>query len=106
MESAEIKKKIAHVHARCWADDAYKARFKADPHGVLAEAGIHVPADTKIQVHEEGAQEGHWVIPARPDHVTDEHVSGAAASPDICTLPNICTFAPNICTFSPNICTF
>lgn len=53
--------------ARCWEDEAYKARLIDDPHAAFAEVGLTVPPEVKITVSEPGAGELHLVLPPRPE---------------------------------------
>ncbi|MET0712929.1 MAG: NHLP leader peptide family RiPP precursor [Jiangellaceae bacterium] len=54
------------VIAKAWADDAYKQRLSDDPSGVLADAGITVPAGVEVRVVEDTPTVVHLVVPAAP----------------------------------------
>jgi nitrile hydratase len=45
---------------------AYRARAVRDPRGVLAEFGLHLPADTRIRVWDSTAEIRYLVVPQRP----------------------------------------
>jgi Nitrile hydratase, alpha chain len=57
---------ISKVIGRAWADPAYKAKLLQDPHAVLAEAGVKVPAGSKVRVVEDTAAIKHFILPAAP----------------------------------------
>ncbi len=57
---------IAKIIARAWREADYKARLKADPHAVLAESGVEVPAGTAVKVQEDTNNTVHLVLPLRP----------------------------------------
>jgi nitrile hydratase len=44
----------------------YRARAVRDPRGVLAEFGVHLPADTEIRLWDSTAEIRYLVIPQRP----------------------------------------
>ncbi len=58
---------IAKVIARAWRDPAYKAKLLSDPHAALAEAGVEVSAETKLNVLEDTDDITHLVLPAAPN---------------------------------------
>ena len=45
----------------------YRARAVIDPRGVLAEFGVHLPAETRIQVWDSTAEIRYMVVPLRPE---------------------------------------
>ncbi len=54
---------------------AYRARAVIDPRGVVAEFGLHLPADTQIQVWDSNAEVRYLVLPMQPDgtaHLSEE----------------------------------
>lgn len=72
------------VIARAWADDAYRQRLNQDPGGVLADAGITVPAGVEVRVVENIPTVMHLVVPAAPGdgEISEEalgQVSGGTA---------------------------
>lgn len=52
LEQAQLDAAYSKVVTRAWSDPAYKRRLMADPHAVLAEAGLTVAPDVKINVLE------------------------------------------------------
>ncbi len=75
----------AKVVAKAWSDPEYKARLKADPKAVLAEAGVDVKKGIEIKVHEDTDTTKHVVLPASPAEETLseqdlEQVAGGASS--------------------------
>jgi hypothetical protein len=59
-------KKFGQLIAKCWADEEFKKKFKADPAAVIKEHGIDLPAGIKLHVHETTEKEAHIVIPPKP----------------------------------------
>ena len=57
---------IQKVIARAWTDADYKAKLVDDPAAALAEAGVEVPAGTKMKVVENTADTVHVVLPVAP----------------------------------------
>ena len=49
----------------------YRARAVIDPRGVLAEFGVRLPADTRIQVWDSTAEIRYMVVPMRPEGTED-----------------------------------
>lgn len=56
---------LQSVIERACTDAPYRARLLASPAAVLAEAGIEVPADVEIRVHENTEQRLYVILPAR-----------------------------------------
>src|SRR4051794_9175613 len=82
----EAMKQWGQVVARAWSDDAFKQRLLSDPRTVLAEAGLPVPANLTVQVHEATPTQLHLVLPPSPrregEALSDEeldHVAGGEA---------------------------
>lgn len=61
------KASAAHgkIIAKASRDPALKAKFLADPHGVLKEAGLHVPAGVALKVVDHTDQHVHLVLPPK-----------------------------------------
>jgi hypothetical protein len=59
-------KQWGQVVARAWSDDAFKQRLLADPRTVLAEAGLPVPENLQLEVHEATPTHLHLVLPQPP----------------------------------------
>ena len=60
---------IEKAIARAWTDADYKAKLVDDPAAALAEAGVEVPAGTKMKVVENTADTQHLVLPVAPVEV-------------------------------------
>jgi len=50
---------------------AYRAKAVADPRGVLADFGVHLPAHTRIRVWDSTAEVRYLVVPMRPAGTED-----------------------------------
>ena len=77
----ELKNKMDELFAACWRDEGLKARLLSDPRSVLAEHGMPVPDDVKVNVVENGDDRVHITIPAAPaghHHLSDEALSQVA----------------------------
>jgi hypothetical protein len=48
------------VAARAWSGEAYKQRLLSDSKAMLAEAGLRVPANLQVQVHESTPTQLHY----------------------------------------------
>lgn len=81
-------KLTGQIVAKCWADDAYKARLLAEPEKVLAEEGLSLPAGVRCQVVENTPVVLHLVLPAKPaeGELTDESLNGVAGGTYYCCL--------------------
>ena len=62
----EQKNALAQLFAKCWKDEALKARFMADPKAVLKEHGLDVPEGMDVKVVENADDCVHITIPAPP----------------------------------------
>jgi nitrile hydratase len=49
-----------------YKSEAYRSRVVRDPRGVLAEFGLELPVDTRIEVHDNSSESRHMVLPRRP----------------------------------------
>ncbi|WP_433450708.1 nitrile hydratase subunit alpha [Streptomyces sp. CA-142005] len=49
-----------------YKSEAYRSRVVRDPRAVLAEFGLHLPADTRITVWDSSAETRSMVLPRRP----------------------------------------
>jgi hypothetical protein len=78
IQNDDFLKAYGEIVKRTFIDADFKARFLADPAGVLAEAGIDIPSDVEIKVElsTAGSLEGHEVItlplPDAPEGTTSE----------------------------------
>jgi hypothetical protein len=73
---------ISKVIGRAWADPAYKAKLLQDPHAVLTEAGVKVPAGTRLKVVEDTATTTHFILPSPPaeaDQLSEQELEKVAA---------------------------
>jgi Nitrile hydratase, alpha chain len=87
---------MSKVIARAWADPGYKAKLLSDPHAALAEAGVTIPAGTKLKVVENTADTMHVVLPAAPssvDELTEEELGKVAAGSGVAC--QVCTTMPD-----------
>jgi hypothetical protein len=68
----------ARLTKKAWEDDDFRRRFLADPKGMIAEfVGQSLPDSLSVSVHEEGAGNLHFVIPAKPSPQALEDLSDA-----------------------------
>ena len=65
-EQKDQRKQWSKIVARAWADENFKARLKAEPRTVLAEAGIELDDDMKYTVVEELEKQVVLVLPHKP----------------------------------------
>ena len=57
----EMRARVAEMAA---ADDGFRAQLMADPKAALRDAlGVSIPEPFRVEVHEEGANVAHLVIP-------------------------------------------
>ena len=80
----QMKGTWSKMIAQAWEDDAYKSRLLDDPRTVLAEAGVAVPAGTKITVAEQSPDHVHLTLPPKPDdedmELDDERLEAASGA--------------------------
>ena len=50
-----------------YKSEAYRSRVVRDPRSVLAEFGVELPADTRIEVWDASAESRYLVLPRRPE---------------------------------------
>lgn len=74
----EQAKAYGCVVAKAWSDDAFKPRLLAEPATVLRENGIELPAGMQVQIHEATATQAHFVLPVRPEALSDEQLEAVA----------------------------
>lgn len=77
-QNQEQAKKWGQLVAKCWADEAVKARFLADPAAVMQEFGLEVPAGRTVKAVANTATETYIVLPEPPGDLTDEQLDGVA----------------------------
>ena len=77
----EQKNVLAQLFAACWKDEAFKARFMADPKAVLREHGLDVPDGIDVKVVENADDCVHITLPPPPvgdDALSDAELGNAA----------------------------
>jgi hypothetical protein len=74
----EHRKAIAKVIARAWSDDAYKKKLLQDPKSALKEAGVTVPANVDVHIHEDQPKSLHLVLPRKPKPLSKDELPNAA----------------------------
>jgi hypothetical protein len=57
---------LQDVLARAVEDEEYREQLLSDPRGVLGDAGLEVPEDIEIVVHQNSDDRVHVVLPSRP----------------------------------------
>lgn len=79
MDRKEMRKVLAKLIAKAWADARFKAKLMADPASVLRAEGVAIPEGMTIDVFENTDERIHLVIPKKPDELSDEALDVAAA---------------------------
>ena len=79
MNQEEQNKQIGQLIAKCWADEAFKAKLLADPMATLTAEGAEVPEGVSIKAVENTDTVFHLVIPAAPSDLSDEDLDNVAA---------------------------
>ena len=73
-----MEKVQAQIIARAVADQDFRARLLADPRAaVLEEFGVSIPQRVNLEVHENGGNIAHLVLPAV--HLTEDELALIAA---------------------------
>jgi hypothetical protein len=90
-------KEFAQVMSRAWSDEAYKQRLLTDPKAVLAEAGLPVPPNVNLQVHESTPTQVHIVLPPPPPgqagaKLSDEELDQVAGGWFSCSVSCVITW--------------
>ena len=86
----EQKNALAQLFAKCWKDEALKARLMADPKAVLAEYDMPVPDGIDVKVVENADDCVHITLPAPPagdKDLSDDELSNAAGGNGCYYLP-------------------
>ena len=80
MNQEEQNKQMGQLIAKCWADEAFKAKLLADPAAVLKAEGAELPEGLTIKAVENTDKVFHLVIPAAPDgrELSDEDLDNVA----------------------------
>jgi hypothetical protein len=67
------------IVAQTLKSDEFRKEFMADPRGSIEKySGQTLPADVSVHAHENNDKELHFVIPAKPDELTDEDLEKVA----------------------------
>jgi nitrile hydratase len=69
---------ILGLNPTWYKSEAYRARVVREPRKVLAEFGVHVPAETEVRVWDSTAEIRYLVVPQRPkgtEHLTEEQLA-------------------------------
>lgn len=69
---------ILGLNPTWYKSEAYRARVVREPRKVLAEFGVHVPAETEVRVWDSTAEIRYLVVPQRPkgtEHMTEEQLA-------------------------------
>ena len=72
---------LAQLFIDCWNDEAFKARFIADPKAVLNERGIPTRDNVEVKVVENAEDCVHITLPSSPNKsmdLSDDELSNAA----------------------------
>jgi len=70
---------LQRIIAKCWEDEAFKAKLLADPAATLEAEGVELPEGVTVNVLEDTAQVRNLVIPAQPGRLADELLESMAA---------------------------
>ena len=99
-QEQEAMKQWGQVVTRAWSDETFKQRLLSDPGTVLAEAGLPVPPNLTVQVHEATPTKLHLVLPPPPPagqrgELTDADLDLVAggSDPETYTCPGKTTWA-------------
>ena len=69
-----------HLADKAASDAEFRARLLDDPKGAIGdELGVTLPAGFKVEVHEEGADMAHLVLPPS-SHLSDADLQAVAGS--------------------------
>src|SRR5262245_31079046 len=66
LQEQEAAKKWEKVLERTYSDESFKQRLLADPRAVLVEAGIPIPPNVTVRLHESTPTEIQFVLPPAP----------------------------------------
>jgi hypothetical protein len=78
----------AKIVALAWQDEAFRAKFVADPKGQFEERlGTKLPDSLNLTVHQEDENSLHFVIPMKPrenlGELSDEELEKVAGGTDV-----------------------
>jgi hypothetical protein len=66
------------IQSKAQNDAAFRSRVKSDPHGVLKEAGLNVPASMQIKVVEDSANSRTIVLPPAAGELSEAELESVA----------------------------
>ena len=69
---------LQQIIAKCWEDPQFKDQLKNHPTEVLAQQGIAIPSEKKIEVLENTTDTFYLVIPEKTNHLSDEDLNNTA----------------------------
>ena len=83
MATRTISEMKAHLVAKAVDNEDFRTRLVADPKSVIsAEFGVSIPEGFNVQVHEDGANTAHMVLPMT-DRLSEEDLAEIAAGVDV-----------------------
>ncbi len=72
MSEYQTRQKLeSNLVAKAWQDEAFKQQLMSAPKSVIAEAGLSLPDDIKVEVIEETNQTFYLVLPQPPSQIED-----------------------------------
>ncbi len=75
-----FEKAWAKIVAKAWTDEAFKKKLLQNPEKVLKEMGIALPADVKLELHQQTEKKLHLILPAKPQgRLSEQELNHIAA---------------------------
>lgn len=68
---SEERNPMQKIITKCWQDETYKKKLKADPVAVLQSEGLKVPDGVSVKVVENTDREVTFVIPQAPEQLIE-----------------------------------
>lgn len=79
LENAKAGERRRHIVEKAVEDEAFRARLLADPKAAIEEElGVTLPPGLAVEVHEEGADTAHLVLPPPRGALSDEQLARVA----------------------------
>ena len=79
LENAKAGERRRHIVEKAVEDEAFRARLLADPKAAIEEElGLTLPPGFAVEVHEEGADTAHLVLPPPRGALSDEQLTRVA----------------------------
>ena len=79
LENAKAGERRRRIVGKAVEDEAFRARLLADPKAVIEEElGLTLPPGLAVEVHEEGADTAHLVLPPPRGALSDEQLARVA----------------------------